>query len=863
MASSYGREEISLPPSSPPPKRQKKDHNSNASLAYNSDADDGDELFEGYVPDTPAARSGAYQTQPTQIIDRSTHFSNASSSPGTPSKNEVQVPASSPLSGNGTKSSKPKSSKPTYNTIIGPPPRPGQNGAGQKRPLSSLMAPAGTTYKPPNGVVRNPVMNAPDEDEDVDDDDEDPVYRLSGNRKVPSTSSPTGGWKRSFVPGLPSFNPKPAATEAAISNVTSQKYRPSTVRKPSAKVFNLIDHSHDIQVIDSSSEDELNALADIRPSTFKSKTANNSFDSSPPSQSGNGNTKFHNIVSNATYNGPERGMPSTGSAFANPGMPFNATISSMSGGSRPFSSDSMSLGFGSARKPMQKKPERAAPVGEDLKIENLTDAGLRQKVTTLRQAFPGTSVLLCRNALIQSRGNLDDAAHYLAGGPTRRLSSDEVESPQRPVAPIFAPQKKLEAPQMKRTLDTPVISLIDKYSSTQAPAAPRPTILEIPKPKAKKLVQGRRNPSSPAVPEVSSPPVIDEFDSDSGVASATPEVDPALEDRVLKFLNTCTVEELVDLASTTTDYATLMIEARPFQSLDDADTVEDLKKTKSGKRSNRKPIGETIVQTCVTMFTGYEAIDTLVKKCDELGKPLLQEMSTWGFNTFGAAKGGEIEITSFDEQIASQRDSGIGSPASADADADADVDDDVKVISSSRKKSAVNFIKQPVMMPTKDAEDKPLLLKDYQVVGLNWLAMMYRHGLSGILADEMGLGKTLQVIALLAHLAETGRSGPHLVICPGSTLENWLREIRRFAPGLTTEPYHGMLKLLSQGNYKLTISGPKQQRVEAAERILERRSEVNIVVSTYDMAKNPDDNKFMRRLQPDVSFSLFFLNNLC
>ena len=44
-------------------------------------------------------------------------------------------------------------------------------------------------------------------------------------------------------------------------------------------------------------------------------------------------------------------------------------------------------------------------------------------------------------------------------------------------------------------------------------------------------------------------------------------------------------------------------------------------------------------------------------------------------------------------------------------------------------------------------------LREYQHVGLDWLATMYDKKLNGILADEMGLGKTIQTIALLAHLA--------------------------------------------------------------------------------------------------------------
>ncbi len=51
----------------------------------------------------------------------------------------------------------------------------------------------------------------------------------------------------------------------------------------------------------------------------------------------------------------------------------------------------------------------------------------------------------------------------------------------------------------------------------------------------------------------------------------------------------------------------------------------------------------------------------------------------------------------------------------------------------------------------------PFLLKhtmrEYQHIGLDWLATIYTRRLNGILADEMGLGKTIQTIALLAYLA--------------------------------------------------------------------------------------------------------------
>lgn len=44
-------------------------------------------------------------------------------------------------------------------------------------------------------------------------------------------------------------------------------------------------------------------------------------------------------------------------------------------------------------------------------------------------------------------------------------------------------------------------------------------------------------------------------------------------------------------------------------------------------------------------------------------------------------------------------------------------------------------------------------LREYQKVGLDWLAKLYRKNLNGILADDAGLGKTVQIIAFFAHLA--------------------------------------------------------------------------------------------------------------
>ena len=81
-------------------------------------------------------------------------------------------------------------------------------------------------------------------------------------------------------------------------------------------------------------------------------------------------------------------------------------------------------------------------------------------------------------------------------------------------------------------------------------------------------------------------------------------------------------------------------------------------------------------------------------------------------------------------------------------------------------------------------------LYPYQEVGYQWLSEAVEAGLGCLLADEMGLGKTVQVIALLEERCSRGL-GPSLVILPVTLIENWRRELHRFAPALRVYAHHG------------------------------------------------------------------------
>ncbi|XP_055511486.1 E1A-binding protein p400 isoform X4 [Leucoraja erinacea] len=86
-------------------------------------------------------------------------------------------------------------------------------------------------------------------------------------------------------------------------------------------------------------------------------------------------------------------------------------------------------------------------------------------------------------------------------------------------------------------------------------------------------------------------------------------------------------------------------------------------------------------------------------------------------------------------------------------------------------------------------------LREYQQIGVDWLAALHRRKLNGILADDSRLGKTVQIIGFLAHLASNeGIWGPHLVVMRTCKMLNWEMEFKRWCPGLKIMMYFGTRK---------------------------------------------------------------------
>ncbi|KAJ2082717.1 hypothetical protein H4R24_001387 [Coemansia sp. RSA 988] len=97
-------------------------------------------------------------------------------------------------------------------------------------------------------------------------------------------------------------------------------------------------------------------------------------------------------------------------------------------------------------------------------------------------------------------------------------------------------------------------------------------------------------------------------------------------------------------------------------------------------------------------------------------------------------------------------------------------------------------------------------LKDYQLVGAQWLWQRWQAGAGAVLADEMGMGKTIQTIAFLqmayhstlaaacdADAAAASNRGvfPFLVVAPTTLVGNWAREFAQWAPELVVAQLSG------------------------------------------------------------------------
>jgi SWI/SNF-related matrix-associated actin-dependent regulator 1 of chromatin subfamily A len=381
---------------------------------------------------------------------------------------------------------------------------------------------------------------------------------------------------------------------------------------------------------------------------------------------------------------------------------------------RPGPGPSPALGAGIS--PLQRRPDPALPL-TDLTLDQIHNPNYRDAVQRMKIVFPKKTYSYLLGELSKYDGNYDNAMEALTRNTTIDLTKDE----DQPVAPSLPKTANRGAGAGK-------VAIKDKWSSTQAVRHDVPTTPQAAAPTRKrKLVRGsnRTSPQRSATPPP--PPVIlDDSDSEAE-QDAESEDEREFEQKVLDYINGCTAKELSDFASTTEEIAETIVSKRPFKSIDDIREVSLTTATtgKKGKgRGRARPIGDKVVDVCLETMRGYQAVDALISKVEQLGKPIAESIKAWGVDVKTGTSAGELEMTDImgESDSSSAKDSGIGTPTE---------DGDSEIKSSKRAKNST-FKQQPSNMR------EGVELKDYQLAGLNWLNLLYEKKLSCILADEMG-----------------------------------------------------------------------------------------------------------------------------
>ncbi|KAL7419695.1 DNA-dependent ATPase fun30 [Cryptotrichosporon argae] len=276
------------------------------------------------------------------------------------------------------------------------------------------------------------------------------------------------------------------------------------------------------------------------------------------------------------------------------------------------------------------------------------------------------------------------------------------------------------------------------------------------------------------------------------------------ESAALRAFNEAEAEGLTGTIACSLEQAAKIVQLRPYEDMDDV----------RRKLAKARGVSFKLFEQYMEIIEGYVQIDNCLNRCEAIATDIAATLAVW--------KGAATESTSV---TGTPRPDGLN-------DVKVDVGKVSEILASEtdvkRRRILASYIRtQPALL------SEGTVLKDYQLLGVNWLKMLYSRRIGCILADEMGLGKTIQVIAFLAHLKERGVKGPHMIFVPASTLENWTREFERFAPAIDVQTYHGS----------------QAERAELRDDLKRRfrRGDLEVVLASYTQVSSADDLAFFRK----------------
>ncbi|KAF2401222.1 hypothetical protein EJ06DRAFT_521086 [Trichodelitschia bisporula] len=115
-------------------------------------------------------------------------------------------------------------------------------------------------------------------------------------------------------------------------------------------------------------------------------------------------------------------------------------------------------------------------------------------------------------------------------------------------------------------------------------------------------------------------------------------------------------------------------------------------------------------------------------------------------------------------------------------------------------------------------------LREFQILGVNFLCRNWCLSKNVMLADEMGLGKTVQTVSFLSWLRhEKNQQGPFIIIVPLSTMPAWAETFNNWTPDMNYVVYNGneAARTIIR-DYELLVNGDP------------RKTRFNVLLTTYE-----------------------------
>lgn len=133
------------------------------------------------------------------------------------------------------------------------------------------------------------------------------------------------------------------------------------------------------------------------------------------------------------------------------------------------------------------------------------------------------------------------------------------------------------------------------------------------------------------------------------------------------------------------------------------------------KKAGPGGISPRMFEECTNIFEGYGTVDAILEDCEKIGARLRAAIASWTMVPDVKGKGKADDNL---ELITGESEDGSLS---------------LRSLIPLKQHKAQDFLSsQPALL----AED--VQLKEYQLLGVNWLNLLYRSKFSCILADEMG-----------------------------------------------------------------------------------------------------------------------------